>query len=264
MSTLNLKYLFKEEFDGTNPQDKYLALETKELRRFNSGVLGLGNLKKDGKNVQALTAFFDLAGFTTFCDQSEPHLVVPNFLSMYLEWLFDTVSEEITREIKGDVAFLWSKFPFCAKFLGDGVLFMWDTELMDRASIANIVVSLRLICDKYVDEFLPKAQANFSSVPSKLRCGIARGQVVALGDGSDFVGPSINLAARLQKVGSLGFAFSNRGFMNEDFSPIQYGYFKLVKTSIRGIGNEELIYVLKSDYDALPKSERKLFTSFDS
>ena len=49
-----------------------------------------------------------------------------------------------------------------------------------------------------------------SRVPLKLRCGIARGQIMSIGDASLFVGPCINVAARLQKLGKFSLPFKKR------------------------------------------------------
>jgi class 3 adenylate cyclase len=93
-----------------------------------------------------------------------------------------------------------------------------------------------------------------SKPPSRLRCGVARGQIVAVGNGHDFVGPSLNIASRLQKLSSLSFAVSRRGI---DLSKIKR--FVLKRVELQGIGDQELVYVLKSEFNKLPLKGRKLF-----
>jgi class 3 adenylate cyclase len=91
-----------------------------------------------------------------------------------------------------------------------------------------------------------------------LRCGIARGQIISIGDGNDYVGSCINLASRLQKLSQLTFAISRRGFdlSEEKYKP--WKYFVLKKVELRGIGKEELVYVKEHEFDALRAAERKL------
>src|SRR5207248_701927 len=79
-------------------------------------------------------------------------------------------------------------------------------------SIRNIVFNLHIICEKYKAQFIPKVNRLVSKPPPSLRCGIARGQIISVGDGNDFVGSCINVASRLQKLSNLTFAISKRGF----------------------------------------------------
>jgi hypothetical protein len=79
-----------------------------------------------------------------------------------------------------------------------------------------------------------------------------------VGDGRDYVGACINVASRLQKLGQLSFAFSKRGFQLEKcFTKNYQEKLMLAKVSIRGIGEEELIFIDKSEYDKLDEKERK-------
>ncbi|HYM60827.1 MAG TPA: hypothetical protein VEZ11_08035, partial [Thermoanaerobaculia bacterium] len=94
--------------------------------------------------------------------------------------------------------------------------------------------------------------------PHALRCGVARGRVYSIGDGNDFVGPCINIAARLQKVASgITFCFSRRGFDGEKFSGSTKELL-LRRISIRGIGNSELVYVPRAEYEALSGDDKAL------
>jgi len=154
-----------------------------------------------------------LEGFTDFCNQIDPQLVIPEFLDCFLSWLFQKIEESFTESIDKEVVTIWGSLPFFGKFTGDGALFLWDTDLsMGQSGIGNITISLRHICEQYQTEFHPKISKEIAKVPKKLRVGIARGQVLSIGDNNDFVGPCINMASRLQKLGSLSFAISRRGF----------------------------------------------------
>ena len=253
MGIIDLSYTEKE-VDG----DLYVCLSNKEFSKFGPNLLDIGDIGREGAYREGLAAIFDLEGFTPFCNQIDPHLVIPEFLSLFLDWLFKEISEEFTHKKAEDDLTLWCFLPFFAKFLGDGVLFLWDTKKLTAAEMGNLVVSLKNICLHYRNKFLPKAKLEVSKSPSKLRCGIARGQIISVGDGRDYVGACINVASRLQKLGQLSFAFSKRGFQLEKcFSKSYQEKFILAKASIRGIGEEELIFIDKSEYDKLEEKERK-------
>lgn len=239
---------------------KHLSLSVPEFRRFNPDVLELGDMSKQGTPVDALAAIVDLEGFTAFCNQIDPQLVVPDFLHQLLHWLFGRVSRNFQKEHKNDVVILWAKFPFYAKFLGDGVLFLWDTDGLGQASLGNIIVNLRKLCRAYDSEFRTEAQKHFSKVPTRLRCGVARGQVIPVGGGTDFVGSCINVASRLQKIGNLSFAFSRKGIhLDQCFGETSRRKFVLKKMLLRGVGEDELIFVSRAEYEALPEEEKLFF-----
>lgn len=256
MGLINLKYDMSKVQGGF----KHLSLSVPEFSKFNSKVLGLGDISKQGEHIDALVAIFDLEGFTSFCNQSDPLLVVPDFLDQMLTWLFWRISENFRKETHDENVILWGKFPFFAKFLGDGILFLWDTSGLGPASLGNIIINTYKACVAYDQEFLPKASKQFAKVPAKLRCGIARGQVIAVGGGKDFVGPCINEASRLQKTSSLSFAFSRRGFQPEQcFSKVWQNEFTIKKVSIRGIEEDELVFILRKEFENLPPEEKALF-----
>jgi hypothetical protein len=148
-----------------------------------------------------------------------------------------------------------------AKFLGDGVLFLWDTDTMvDGYSIGNVVVSLNNICSNYVVDFYPKIKRVVVEPPSVIRCGIARGSVYSVGNAEDYIGPCINVASRLQKLGTLNFCVSRKGFDFENYmEKEQYEKYYLKSVPLRGIGDNELIWVMKDEFDKLPEEERASF-----
>ena len=60
--------------------------------------------------------------------------------------------------------------------------------------------------------------------------------------------------------GQFSFAFSRRGFTIEKcFTPDKAKDYELIKTQIRGVGNEELIYVLREELELLSPEERKKY-----
>ena len=213
-------------------------LNNAEFEAFNPQILGLGDIAKTSIRMEALAASFDLSGFTKFCSQVDPHLSVPEYLSSFLDWLFNAVRRDFVEHTYRTGKALWAGLPFLAKFTGDGVLFLWDVRGMTSDDIGNIVTSLNNVCIDYATAFYPKIRKRVSDAPPLLRCGAARGVVYSVGDGEDYVGPCINIACRLQKLSSLSFCFSRRGLDAERcMQPKTAKTYVLKKISIRGIGD---------------------------
>lgn len=252
------------------PEPKKVTIEGKEkviklldnarYDQFNPLLLGLGDIASPSKQEESLAAVFDLSGFTNFCSQVDPHLAVPEYLSRFLDWLFNQLKVESVEETYPQGKKLWANLPFLAKFLGDGVLFLWNTLGMSGEEICNVVVSLYVICSRYVKIFLPEVKKTVTSPPNALRCGIARGTVFSVGNGEDYVGPCINIAARLQKLSLLSFCVSRRGFDFKKYMAEGYASrFVLKSTVLRGIGENELVWVPEKQFKALPEKEKTLF-----
>lgn len=256
MGLINLEYTMHKVSSG----HRHLTLTTSEFQRFNASILGLGDISKEGTHLDALAAIFDLESFTSFCNQIDPQLVVPEYLDQLLNWLFYRISNNFVKEGRKDIIIMWGKFPFFAKFLGDGILFLWETQGLGQASLGNMIINLYKVCTAYMDEFLPKIEKTLTKVPRKLRCGVARGEVISIGGGKDFVGPCINMAARLQKVSQLSFAFPRKGFDPQQcFSANWQSQFVAKKILIRGIGEDELVLICRKEYEALPETEKTFF-----
>ena len=243
-------------------EDKTInSLSIKDFESFNKNIRGLGDITIDGKYISALSAFIDLQGFTKFCNQIDSHLVIPEFLSHYCDWIFQEISEPFV-ESKGEERIkIWGSLPFFAKYLGDGILFLWNTDISGGVpGMCNIVLNLKTLTNNYKSKFLSEIKKRVSNPPEILRCGIARGQIISIGNGQDYVGSCINLSSRLQKLGPLSFALSRRGF--DEAKSENHTIFKsllLKKVAIRGIGDEELIYVRKDEYNKLTEQEKTLF-----
>ena len=239
---INRRLIKKEKFDS-----------------FNEEILGLGNIKLKSAQVSALSVIFDLEGFTNFCKQIDPQLAVPEYLSEFLSWIFTQVRKEIIDKEHSEGYQVFCPLPFLSKYLGDGILFLWDTQGMSITAILNVVISMNEICRNYKKEFLPMIAKKIISPPTKLRCGIARGSIYSVGNGNDFVGPCINMSARLQKLNSLTFSFSRRGLDPGEMHPNRAKQFITKKIAIRGIGEDELVCFLKSEFEELEMKEQKKF-----
>lgn len=240
----------------------FTTISKTELDSFNSDILGLGNLDLDGEYFQVLSAILDLQGFTDFCNQVDSHIVIPEFIDKFLNWLFQKIKDISIAEQKDTSVQLWQPLPFYAKFLGDGVLLLWDTAPLkgDIGALFNIVRLLINLTKFYTIDFYPELKKQFSKPPSILRCGVARGQVISIGNGEDYIGSCINISARLQKISSLSFAVSRRGFDLKKTSNQSLNKELLSKKiKIRGIGEDELVYILKEEYDKLNAIEKSIF-----
>ena len=240
--------------------DKQIDIITKKnFDSFNESILGLGAIEKESKPIQALSVMFDLEGFTKFCKQIDPQLAVPEFLSKFLKWMFNQIKKELIEETVDEGYIAYADLPFLSKFMGDGVLFLWDTKDMDEDEITNIVVSMLEICEVYNSKFVSEIEYDIVDSPKKLRCGIARGTIYTVGNGNDFVGPCINVSARLQKLNNLGFCFSRRGIDPKFMAKSYKDKFEIKKVDIRGIGETELVCVLKDEYNKLSNEDKSKF-----
>lgn len=222
------------------------------FRKFNSSLLGLPDILENNETFDGLAVILDLKDFTGFCDQRDPHLVVPEFLDKFLSWLFERMAEEVFDHEDGTEVVLWSHLPIFGKFLGDGVLLLWDVSDITREARRNLVQAFDVICNDYEKIFLKQIKGTFTGPPSKLRCGIAQGQVTSIANGKDYTGLCINIASRLQKLGegAFSFAFSKSG-LDDKAGANWYSNFTLIRIPIRGIANSELVYVLRKEHQAV-------------
>src|SRR5947209_1665132 len=184
-------------------------LANSEFEKVSASALGLGVISTEGTYIQALAAMYDLEGFTAFCNQVDSHLIIPEFLTRYCDWMFATLRSKFLHSKREETVVIWGSLPFFAKFLGDGVLFLWDTsQSKGPKGIRNVVLWAHAVTREYTTKFLPDIRQHVPNPPPKLRCGIARRQVISVGDRGDYVGSCINVAARLQKLGGVSFAVS--------------------------------------------------------
>lgn len=234
------------------------ALKLEKFDGYNPSILGLGDVKQEATSISAISAIFDLQGFTNFCKQIDPQLSVPVFLSEFLDWIFSCVKEVTVNHRDEKGVYLWHGLPLYSKFTGDGLLLVWSSKEMNAAAWHNLLLSLLAICKKYKSEFLPKMNRKVVEPPSLLRCGVARGTVLSVGNGNDYVGSCINLASRLQKMSGVSFSFSARGFDPENHWK-RLPRWVLKKVAIPGIGDNELIYLLTEEFEALSDEKKEYY-----
>lgn len=232
----------------------------KVFNKFGAGIIGLADLTKQEKTFEGLAVILDLEGFTAFCDQRDPQHEVPRFLDRFLKWLFQRIREELLESEDGEEVVLSSHLPIFGKFLGDGVLLIWDVTAVSLESRRNIVQAFDVIVSDYLDDFLDNHAKEFTRPPLMLRCGIAQGQVTSIANGNDYVGMCINVASRLQKLAddAFSFGFTRKG-LGEEEGNNWYSHFTLIQIEIRGLSKPEFVYVFRSEFNNLsPEEQRKL------
>jgi class 3 adenylate cyclase len=229
------------------------------IRKFDPTMLELGDVSAPCQEKDAIVAVFDLTGFTAFCNQVDAHLAIPRFLSDFLDWLFTNIRRRITERDPGGNGAILAEVPMMVKFLGDGLLILWNARRMEEDRVCRIAVSLFEITHAYQREFYPRINMIVDKPPSMLRCGIARGKVFSVGGGRDYVGHCINNASRLAHLG-VSFCFPHRGFQVRDFLPAKYMQIFVPKlVPIRGVGDDELIWVVRDEFERLPVGNKSMF-----
>ena len=179
----------------------------------------------------------------------------------FLTWIFDSIKKETVHSELSEGISIWHPLPYFIKFLGDGLLILWDISQVLEIQQHNLLISLKSICSNYATTFFPTERKKVVDPPYELRCGAAKGTVYSIGDSHDFVGSCINLAARLQKLEGITFAFARRGFNPEAVWKSIIANYYLSCIDVRGLNNKELIYILKEEYERLPAEKRELYPS---
>jgi class 3 adenylate cyclase len=240
---------------------KLNLVKKEDWQKFDSSVLGIGDISRPSVSRSVICVIFDLEGFTRFCNQIDPDLVIPVFLKKYLDWFFVQIQNETKNREYDEGIRTWHDLPFLIKFMGDGLLVLWDIANLDFTAQGNIIVSSLVITQKYPADFLPKIKKIVVDPPNKLRCGITKGKVYSVGDGQDYVGQCINFASRLQKMPGATFAFSNRGIDLEEAFKNESVRARFIEKVIeaRGIGENELVYILKDEFDAMDETDKQRY-----
>jgi class 3 adenylate cyclase len=254
MAKIKLKYRQTDSGKYLYPNNEY--------RKFEASLLDMGDISRRHTATEALVSIFDLAGFTSFCDQRDPGRTVSEFLDKFLLWLFDKIKSRLDdRACNSEERQLLAPLPNFAKFTGDGVLFLWELR-DDLASlyVYEIIEALIQVCDHYQRFFLKQIADCIANPPAGLRCGITQGKVVSFGGGEDYVGPCLNLASRLAKERKLSLVIAHQGTnLRKNMHRVNPEDFVQKYMKIDGIEKEEHVYLLKKEFDALPEKEKRKF-----
>ena len=250
----------------TQSQQNGIRLLNNEIvRKFNPSMLDLGDINTPCQEREAIAAVFDLTGFTAFCNQVDAYLAIPKFLNSFLDWFFSSIRQGLTEEDDGIRVSYWAEFPILVKFLGDGLLLIWNARRMTESNICRLAATLYSVSYAYRHVFYPQMSMAVNKPPSVLRCGVARGKVFSVGNGKDYVGHCINNASRLSHLLPLTFCFPHRGFQVQEYMPAEYAQLFVPKyISIQGVGDNELVWVAKEEFDRLPERSRVQFRNLES
>ncbi len=233
--------------------------------KFNPAMLDLGNLNTPCEEKGAIAAVFDITDFTKFCNQVDAYLEIPRFLNYFLKWFFDCIVQGLTEEDDGEKSTFWADLPMLVKFLGDGLLIVWNTQRVAADQACRLVATLYNICRAYSNDFYPQINTVVNKPPGILRCGIARGRVFSIGNGRDYVGHCINNASRLSHMDGLTFAFPHRGFQVREYLPEKYAKFFVQKyVDIKGVGENEMVWVVREEFERLPEEKKKQYRTVDA
>lgn len=233
--------------------------------KFNPKMLDLGNLNTPCEEKGAIAAVFDITDFTKFCNQVDAYLEIPRFLNYFLQWFFKCIVDGLTEENDGYKSTYWADLPMLVKFLGDGLLIVWNTQRISSDQACRLVATLYNICTAYSRDFYPQINTVINKPPHILRCGVARGKVFSIGNGRDYVGHCINNASRMSHMDGLTFVFPHRGFPVREFLPERYIRFFVPKyVDIKGVGENETVWVVRDEFAKLPEEKKSQYRTVDA
>lgn len=138
-----------------------------------------------GVPCEVLALVIDLRGFSAFCEK-------PNIESPYTCGLLTG----FYNMIRGSLI----KFPpDMMKFLGDGVLAIWETTREDRDIALNVALDAVQYLPSRWKEVL-RSPHFIHGAPEGLGCGLSFGLASKISVGNDYLGRPINIASRLCDV----------------------------------------------------------------
>jgi hypothetical protein len=150
------------------------------------------------------------------------------------------------------------------KFLGDGMLYVWEDNDGKIFTKTNFKVALlnrfwNLQCffhkiNKHLYEDIP-----IGDLPKSLKIGVAQGTIYRLNesaDSHDYIGPCINLASRLVKYcPEINFICSARlDIKKEDIE--ENKYLKIIALELRSFENE-IVLIDQDDYSKVSDADKK-------
>lgn len=236
------------EMSETEEEAKF-KLKIEGNRVLNTNVtlnLGteLGNLER------IIVAIFDLEGFTNFFDSASvnKNIIVSAYLNGFLSWLDYRFKKQN-----------WAILPTLSKFLGDGVIYIWETE-RQKISAAK-AVNLMNLCwnmvqakSSYDEEFLPEFIRQLGkrwecAYPKRLRVSLSLGHAVKYvreGRPTDYVSESINIASKLVKFHPEVYFLAHSDIVF-GAGPKKYDYIEK-KIYLTGINKPVAVFIDKDDY----------------
>lgn len=164
---------------------KYSLFEFEEMLLEKYGRRPESAEIKFGEPCEVIAAFVDLRGFSTFCEQ-------PNIESPYtcgLMYAFYQNVQNCFRRYPPDMF----------KYMGDGVLAVWETGMDDRETAVASCLEGAISLDSQWKITRKTPQFTHGS-PEDTAIGIAFGLASKLPHIGDYIGRPINIASRLCSV----------------------------------------------------------------
>ena len=208
---------------------------------------------------------FDISGFTNFLNKPDIHFYAPRYINHIIECVEACIygGRDYWTGATDDLSPL-PLLPIFRKFLGDGMLYIWENN--DENAFANTDIKIDLVnmlwnLQKFFDKVNRKLYTKIplGDLPPKIKFGIAQGTIYRLTepDGSqDFIGPCINLASRLVKYcPEINFICSGRLDINDE-DLIDFGYLRIFAKELRSFENDQVI-IDKNDYAKVSQEDKK-------
>jgi len=228
------------------------------------------NQKFDGfssaeRPTLGLALVFDISGFTSFFNKPDIHYYMTGYINSIIDCVETIIwgGEAFWETPISEFLPLPSK-PLMKKFLGDGMLYVWENDEQRivsstefKVKLLNRLWNLQMAFGKVnrkLYDIIP-----VGDLPSNIKIGIAQGSIFKLieKDGSiDFIGPCINLASRLVKYcPELNFIASARLDLNKEHLD-KNGYVKTIAIELRSFENE-IVIVDKDDFDSINEVDKE-------
>ncbi|GHB91884.1 adenylate/guanylate cyclase domain-containing protein [Cerasicoccus arenae] len=138
-----------------------------------------------GIPCEVLTTIIDMRGFSAFCEQ--PQIESP--YTCGLMYAFYQVVEQRFNKFRPDLI----------KYLGDGVLTLWETTYEDRAAALDVCLTgLRELQERW--DIVRRAPQFSHGAPSEVAVGLSFGLASQIPGADDYIGRPINVASRLCSV----------------------------------------------------------------
>ncbi|MBN7799506.1 hypothetical protein J0A67_01470 [Algoriphagus aestuariicola] len=213
-----------------------------------------------------LALVFDISGFTNFFNKPDIHYYVTDYINQIINCVETNIFGGLdfwSNEEEDEIDALDAK-PILRKFLGDGMLYVWEDNDEGILSVPDIKIDLinrlwniQLKFDKInkrLNETIP-----IGDLPNSIKFGIAQGTIFKLTEVNgtiDCIGPCINLASRLVKYShEINFIASAR--LNLPKQKLEEnGYFRIIAKELRSFENE-IVIIDKNDYENVNLADKK-------
>ena len=241
----------------TEDRNKFqLTIEANKVR--NLGYNPSIGVERDSL-VRIVTVVLDLEGFTNFFNKASPNqsIIVASYVNAFLSWLNYRLDLEGKRIRK----------PRLSKFLGDGVLYVWETKEGKTEQIAhdlmNFCWNITRGADRYEISFLPQFKRQLGKkwdceYPKHLRASLATGFAVKYtrrNRPAEYVSECINIAFRLCGIDPELYFIAHSDLLLDDEIKTAHNYVeKGIK--IKGIDKSIAVFIDKDDFDSLTDKSR--------